>query len=215
MWKVSQKVDNFSILAGRPPLTIFCCGMYLFSDPRFISYHLGNTRMDYLPKENMAVKNSWLCVSLTLGHLLVLPPPWWEKSLSVAEWWGVKRGGGPDGCLPLQPVTSSPPHQRREQPLPIQLTSPKFCKLLWMIILHHSCEVYRKNWGLFIHRWIIRTMLLCSLCFHPHFPPRWRYIGHCVAITDESIRSQIFSVRSQKEPCASGEGGGVSARQQI
>lgn len=44
---------------GRETLrATFCFGVYLFSDLKFISYHLGNTKMDYLPKENIVVKNS-------------------------------------------------------------------------------------------------------------------------------------------------------------
>ena len=92
--EVPQKSKQFSLfLAVKAPQTIFCFEKYLFSDPRFISYHLpvGNTHMDYLPKENVAVKNSCLRVSLTLGHLLALPAPGWEKPLSVVEWWGLER----------------------------------------------------------------------------------------------------------------------------
>lgn len=33
-----------------------------------------------------------VCVSVwPLGHLLALPPPGWEKPLSVVEWWGLER----------------------------------------------------------------------------------------------------------------------------
>lgn len=81
---------NCSFLAGNPFHSTFCFWKYLFSDVRFMSYHMADTRMDYLPKENIAVKNSWLRVSLTLGHLPALPPPEWEKSLSVVEWWGLE-----------------------------------------------------------------------------------------------------------------------------
>lgn len=114
------KVNNFSFLAGKPSLTIFCFGKYLFSDPRFISYHLGNTRMDYLPKENIAVKNSWLRVSLTLGHLPALPPPGWEKSVSVVEWWGLERRWARwlSLCSLWHPLPSP---QKQRQPLTIHL----------------------------------------------------------------------------------------------
>lgn len=74
-----------------PPKPSFVFEKCSFSDPWFISYHLGNTQIDYLPKENIALKNSWLPVRLTLGHLLALPPPGWEKTLSVVEWRGLER----------------------------------------------------------------------------------------------------------------------------
>lgn len=88
MWrKVPNSVSFLALNPPKPSYVLKC----IYIDPRFISYHLGNTEMDYLPKENIAVKNSWLHVSLTLGHLLALPPPGWEKPLSVVEWWGLER----------------------------------------------------------------------------------------------------------------------------
>lgn len=86
--KSSKSKQFFPLWQGPKP--IFCFEKYLFSDPRFISYHLGDTQMDYLPNENIALKNSWLRVSLTPGHLLALPPPGWEKPLSVVEWCGLQ-----------------------------------------------------------------------------------------------------------------------------
>lgn len=73
----SPKSKQFAFFGRETPKAVFYFEKYLFSDPRFISYHLpvGNAQLDYLPKENMAVKNSCLRVRLTLGHLLALPPP--------------------------------------------------------------------------------------------------------------------------------------------
>lgn len=45
-------------MVGSVPLFSLYFQVYLFSNLKFISYHLGNTKMGYLPKENMAVKNS-------------------------------------------------------------------------------------------------------------------------------------------------------------
>lgn len=59
--------------------------------------------MDYLPKGNIVVKNSWLYVSVTLR---LFPSPGYENSLSVVEWWG-------GGCCSV--LLS--PHQAPEQPL--------------------------------------------------------------------------------------------------
>lgn len=119
---------NCSFLAGKPFHSTFCFWKYLFSDVRFISYHMGDTWMDYLPKDNIALKNSWLRVSLTLGHLLALPPPEWEKSLSVVEWWGLEGRWARwlSLCSQWHPFPSPLlPFQKQRQLLTIHLSSPK------------------------------------------------------------------------------------------
>lgn len=103
-----QKVNNFPFWQWDPPQNRFCFEKYLFCDSRFISYRLpvGNAQLEYLPKENIAVKNSCLRVSLTPGHLLA-PTSAMRKAPQCCWVMGVREEVGQTVVSP-QPVTSSP-----------------------------------------------------------------------------------------------------------
>lgn len=111
------------------PAAIFSFEKYLFNETRFISYHLpvGDAQLNGRPKENMVVKNSCLRVSLTLGHLLALPPPGRERAPQRCWVMGVREEADQTG-VSLQPVTSYPAlhpppdfnHIRRGRPLTIR-----------------------------------------------------------------------------------------------